>query len=170
MGAPLRNPTLGATKRVTLEALLTHPDAFALTNATPVQRAVCRVLDGLPLEELALDANVQWAFGGELALKRLPVGRMPDELFFIAAVRGAKTLISSCVAFRSAITCDLSVTRPGEPVRASIVSLDLDKAQMAIEHLTGALSNGKLLRKFFVKSRGMEVIVRHPSGRHIEIT
>lgn len=153
---------------VTLEKLLTHPDAFALTTAMPVQRAVCRIADGLPLEELADDPDVQWAVGGELAIRRLPM-RRPLELFLIAAVRGAKTLISSALAFRAAITCDLSGTRRGEVPRVSVVSLDLDKAKVAIEHLTDAVASGKLLRPFFVRAKGDTVWIRHPTGRLVEI-
>lgn len=154
---------------VTLEALLTHPDAFGLVTATPVQRAICRVADGLALGDLKHDPDVQWAFGGIAAIARLPVGVMPDELFFVAAVRGAKTLFSSALAFRSAITCDVSGLRPGEVPRASVMSLDLDKAKVALEHLTDSLASGKALRPFFVRAKGDTVTVRHPSGRPVEI-
>ncbi len=154
---------------VTLEGLLTHPDAFGLTTATPLQRAVCRVADGLPLGELRHNPDVQWAFGGIAALGSLPVGQMPFEVYFVAAVRGAKTLFSSALAFRSAITCDCSHLRRGEIPRASIVSLDLDKAKVAVEHLSDSLASAKLLRRFFVRAKGDTVVIRHPSGRLVQI-
>jgi hypothetical protein len=34
------------------EALLTSPEAFGLTTATPLQRAICRVSDGVPIGDL----------------------------------------------------------------------------------------------------------------------
>jgi hypothetical protein len=152
-----------------LESLLCHADAFGLTSATNLQRAICRAADGLPLGPLKHDVNVQWAFGGVAALPLLPVGVRPDELFVVAAVRGAKTLISSALAFRAALTCDFSGLRRGEVPRVSIMSLSLDQAKVAIEHLIAPLSTAAALRPFFVRAAGDTVLIRHPSGRHVEI-
>ncbi len=48
----------------TLERLLTHPSAFGLLTASPLQRAICRIADGLPLGELAEHPDVMAAIGG----------------------------------------------------------------------------------------------------------
>lgn len=161
--------------RSRLEALVTHPDAFALTTATPLQRAICRCLDGVALGELAFDPDVQWAFSsttGDEALAiiaKLPVGELPAEVVLCAAVRCAKTLISSALAFKACLTVDLSLTRPNEEVRYSIAATDIDKARMAISHLEGTIPYAPLLRPFFLHKITGGLMIRHPSGRPIEI-
>jgi len=165
-------------RRSLTERLLVHPDAFALVTAQPLQRALCRVLDGVPLgDELMADPDVQWAFGGlealqevERILSGLQPGQVPAEVIFCAAVRCGKTLISGAFAFKSCLTVDISHTRRNEHIRFSIVATDKDKAGAVIEHLNATIPEAKLLRPYFLRStRTGGVIVRHPTGRPIEI-
>jgi hypothetical protein len=169
-----RHETWGASSGSLTERLLTHPDAFNLTTASPLQRAICRALDGVPLgQELTSDPDVQWGFGGAEALDELllafPGGVLPAEVILCAAVRCAKTLMSAALAFKACLTVDLSHTRRNEPVRFSIVSIDKDKASVAIEHLNATIPEAKILRPYFVRSTKFGVIIRHPTGRLIEI-
>src|SRR6185312_5484944 len=108
---------------ITLEKILCHPAAFGLTTATPVQRAACRVADGLPLEELAEDENVVRAFGGDAAIQALcrMRGVTPLELYIVAAVRTGKSLLAAALAVRAAVTCDLTGLGPGETPRVSVI-------------------------------------------------
>ncbi len=158
-----------------LEKLLTHPDGFGLTQATNTQRAICRCLDGVSLGELADDPEVQWAFTGKTGddaiaiLNLLPVGVIPAEVILCAAIRGAKTLISACLAFTACLTVDLSATRTNETVRYSIAATEMEKARVAIEHLKATIPEAKILRPYFLRSTNTGVVVRHPSGRPIEI-
>lgn len=152
-----------------LEALVTHPLAFGLTTATNTQRAICRAIDGRALGVLADDPDVQTAFGGPEAIAALPVGVLPAEFILVAAIRGAKTLITAAHAFKSCLTVDLGLTRRNEVVRYSIAATDKDKALVALEHLQGTIPDAPLLRPFFVRATKSGVIIRHPSGRPIEI-
>ena len=52
---------MNAAPDIPLERLLMSPAAFGLTTASPLQRAVCRIIDGLPLGDLASCAEVRAA-------------------------------------------------------------------------------------------------------------
>lgn len=161
-------------KIVSLETLLTHKDAFGLTTATPVQRAFCRAIDGIPLGELAEDKDVQWCFGGLDALKALEAlalqGVRPREVDLVAAVRIGKTLLSSVIAFRAAVYADLTGIRSGEEPVYSIMAIKLSNAEVAINHLVGSVPNARLLRPYFLSSTKYSVTVRHAAtGRPIKI-
>ena len=153
---------------VTLEQLLTHAKAFALATATPVQRAICRVADGLPLGELADDAMVQRALGGDDAARATPAS-MPKELYVVAAIRCGKSLLAGALAVRAALTCDLEGLGRHEVARVSIVSLDLDKAQVVLEHLMGALYRPALRPLVVGTPKAQSVRLRRADGRAVEI-
>jgi hypothetical protein len=160
--------------RVTLEGLLTHPDAFGLTTASPVQRAFCRAIDGIPLGALAEDPDVQWCFGGVEALRTIEAmalaGKRPREVNLVAAVRIGKTMLSSVIAFRAALLADLTGIRVGEEPVYSIMALNLDNAQVAINHLVGTVPHARLLRPHFLRSSKYTVTIRHlTTGRPIKI-
>ena len=157
---------------VTLEQLLTHPRAFGLTTATPVQRAICRIADGLPLAELADVPEVQRSLGGAAALAALPTVP-PTELYVVAAIRCGKSLLSGALAMRTALTIDLSFLATSEIARVSVVSLDRDKAKIVGQHLLGALERpGSALRKYLLnapKPTDERMMLRRDDGRRIEI-
>jgi hypothetical protein len=153
---------------VTLEQVLTHPKAFGLVSATPVQRALCRVADGLPLGELACDPAVVRALGGADALAFLP-RTMPKELYVVAAIRCGKSLICAALAVRAALTCNLDGLGMHEVARVSIVSLDLDKAQVVLEHLMGATLRSALHGRVVGTPKAKSVRLRREDGRVVEI-
>lgn len=141
---------------VTLEKLLTHPRVFDIQLST-LQRAVCRVAEGLPLGDLACDESVIRSLGGPEAVANLPTER-PKEFYLIAAIRTGKSLMCAAIALHIALTIDLAKALPNmkksEIARISVVSLDTDKAKAVMNHLMGALErDGGLLRRF---------VVRHP--------
>lgn len=157
-------------KLPSLETLLVSPDFFALTTASPVQRAACRVIDGLPLGELALCADVIDAFGGTSAIAALPVGVLPGEVDLYSGIRTAKSLLAAALAVRATQIVDLSKLRPGEVPRIPIVSLDLDKARVVFQHLTGTIAAKPALRSLLVgEPQADSLMLRHPSGREVEI-
>src|SRR5690349_15538791 len=99
--------------RLTTEALLTGP--FGLSTATNVQRAACRILDGLPLGELVDDPEVQRFVLSDEAIEqgaRIPLnilrGAHWRDVVFLAAERGAKTLMASAAALRMTQGVDVS--------------------------------------------------------------
>jgi hypothetical protein len=157
---------------ITTEALLTHPRCFGLTTASPVQRAICRAADGIPLRELAQDETVQRVFGGWEAVDQLP-REPPKEFYVVAAIRTAKSLISAALAVKIALTIDLSHLRQGEIARVSVVSVDKDKAEAVMEHLTGALEmEGGLLARHLVKKpkkTANRIYIRRADGRRVAI-
>ncbi len=119
----------------TLEWKLTHPLAFGLTTASPLQRAICRVADGVPLGDLAEHPTVIAALG---TVHGLPHER-PREVYLISGIRTAKSLIAACNAFHMAVTADVSTLRPGEIPRVSVVSPKKDLSDVIMSHLVGSI-------------------------------
>ena len=64
-------------------------DGFRVATATDVQRAACRVRDGLPLDDLRDVPAVVEAFGGDAAVSRLASehGHKPQFFYLIASPR-----------------------------------------------------------------------------------
>lgn len=156
---------------ITTEGLLTSPMGFGLTTTTPVQRASCRVGDGLPLGDLKDDPDVIGAFGGHEAIAALPSERgiKPVEFYDISSPRTAKTMRAICRAIVASQTVDLSSLKVGEVPRVSIMSLKLDVADVPYRLLTGCLQSSPVLRNLIVRIDGDSVEVKHPSGRTVEI-
>lgn len=152
-----------------LEALLTSPSGFALTTATRLQRAICRASTGEPLAELASDPDVVKAFGGERAIAALP--STPPKLFdTVAAVRCGKSLIEAAKILRWSQVVDVSSLGAGETPRIPIVSYRMDQAQAVYDHLLGALLCSPVLNQLLLGKPGkQELLLRHPSGRAIEV-
>lgn len=155
-----------------LEELVSSKHFFGLTTASPVQRAFCRAVDGVPLADLADDPIVMQAFGGA----RPPESR-PLEATWISAIRVAKSLIAAACCIRWSQTVDIGSLGPGETPRVAVLSLDKDKAGVVASHLVGRISSSPLLKMLLIKkdqsavteeSRD-DIILRHPSGRAIGV-
>jgi len=149
-------------RRASLETLVTSQDYFGLTTASDVQRAVCRIIDGAPLDDLAESAPVREAFGGTVPTER------PAEVVWLSAIRSAKSLIAAACCVRWSQTCDVSQLGPGEVPRIPVLSLDKDKAQAVLNHLVGRTKASPLLRAIVVGESKEGVMLRHPSGRVVE--
>lgn len=149
-----------------LEPLLTDPRGFALTTATSVQRAICRVADGLPLGPLASDPLVQEALGCNPAL--VPQVR-PKMLGIFSGIRTAKSLITSALALRASQIVDVSRLGAGEIPRVSVLSLRRDLADVILDHLRGNLGKPSLRWLLAAPPTADSILVRHPSGRPVEI-
>jgi hypothetical protein len=111
--------------------------------------------------------------GGEEAVADLPSerGETPAEVVFLASIRSLKTIISLAAAIKAALSVDLDGLIPGEVARVSILSLDLDKASAALGILRAVVVASPVLREQLVgdPTRGA-VMLRHPSGRPVEIS
>lgn len=160
---------------LTLEGILTGSKGFGLTAATAVQRAVCRVIDGLQLGDLADHPRVIRALGGKEATAvpaalLAPAGR-PRKVFYIAGIRGAKTESIAAHAVRSALSVDVSRLSPGDVPRYSILSTSLDIAKVAFnDHLVGKIMASPVLRGLMLDEPTSDaLLLRHPSGRPVEI-
>jgi len=163
---------------ITTEGLLTSRDAFGLWEATPAQRAACRVVDGLPLGELADDLDVIELLGGHESVeaierhrvKRDTPGCGPKEVAFLAAIRSAKTMLACAAAVRMTQTVDVSGLKHGEMPRVSVVSLKVDVAGAAYRMLKEAILASSILSALVIGTPKEDAIqLQHPSGRPIEI-
>jgi hypothetical protein len=153
----------------TLEALLTSPRYFGLETATPVQRAVCRASDGIPLGELASHPDVIEAFGGEEAVASLPP--FIETMLLLAAIRSAKSMIAAAAIIRQSQRVGVSKLSVSDPdPRVSCLSIQRDLAAAVYRHLANAVSAKPALRELLLSDPTSErVVLRHPSGRPIEV-
>lgn len=156
-----------SSDQFSLEALLTSEWGFNLVTATPVQRAICRVLDGVPLGDLAAHPDVIESFGG--AIPMLEPGEKPHIVVIAWAIRGAKSMICTANAICLSQRPFGIHLMPGDSVRVPIVSTSLDTAKPTFQHLSGAMNSTPFLRSLIVKETADAIIVRHPSGRDVEI-
>jgi hypothetical protein len=154
-----------------LETVLTSPHFFALEKATACQRAICRICEGLPLDDLAADADVREMVGGQEALDILAPGSFrPKEVDVLSGIRGGKSLIIAAHAFWSSQVVNLDALRPGEVPRFPIVSINIKSAEATLGHLVGTLSSKPLLKSFLVGDPvDGSVYIRHSTGAIIEV-
>jgi hypothetical protein len=156
---------LEAKSLVHFEGLLTSPLGFGLTTASPLQRAIARVADGRPLDDLAEDPAVVRAFGG-----RLPDPVKPAEFAIVSGIRTAKSLSAAALAVHWSQRADLSRLGPGEIPRISIVSLSKDLADVVFGHIVGRMMASPILSKLILETPTADTLmIRHPSGRPVEI-
>ena len=152
-----------------LEGLISSPAGFGMTEISPVQRAICRVMTGEPLGELAHDPDVVTMLGGAAAVAALP-SQAPDMLVLGAAVRCGKSTIVAAKALRNAYLGDCSGLAAGEIPRVAIISVDLDKAQETFSKIVGALLNSPMLSRLLIgEPKANSVLVRNRSGWPVEI-
>lgn len=154
-----------------MEWVLTDALAFGLVQASATQRAICRVLDGEPLGELATHPDVIESFGGAEAVAWYEANRhRPRELCLVAGIRGAKSLTAAGMGVRASQICDCSMLGPGEIPRVSIVSVRLDLAAVVNNHLQGRTASSAVLSRLLIgKPKADSILLRHPSGRPIEV-
>lgn len=156
------------TPTLTTEQILTHPKAFGLTTATPLQRALCRVLDGRPLGELACLDDVRESVG---EVEALPTDAPPYEVHVLAGIRSAKSLIAAARIITLSQSVDLSALGPGDIVRIPLAALKLEGTRAVMSHLVENVQAKPLLRPLLVgEPTTAGVSLRHPSGRAIEVT
>jgi hypothetical protein len=156
---------LAAKDLSTFEGMLTSPLGFGLTTASPLQRAIARAVDGRALGELADDPRVLRAFGG-----CAPPVVKPSEFAIVSGIRTAKSLSSAGLAIHWSQRADLSRLGPGEIPRISIVSVSKDLADVVFGHVVGRTMASPLLSKLVLETPTADtMMVRHPSGRPVEI-
>lgn len=152
----------------TLEELVTSPHFFGLTTASPVQRAFCRVADGRPLGDLEGHPDVVKLLGGGK-----PVEHAPLEVSWLGAVRCAKSLMAAAGCVRMSQRCEIpSWLKAGDIPRVPILSVDMDKADAVMNHLSHTIDNSPVLQTILLSPRkvdkgGASLTLRHPTGRPI---
>jgi hypothetical protein len=153
---------------VNLEQLLTSPEGFCVDTASDAQRAICRIISGEPLEELATP-TVAEILGGPQAMADLPAVR-PRLVCLGAAVRCGKSTIVAAAALVAAYMGDCSGLKPGEVPRVTIVSVKLDQAAETYSKLVGAITQSPSLSALLIgKPTADSVKIRNHSGWPVEI-
>jgi hypothetical protein len=151
---------------VSLEALLCEFALFSKWEPTPLQRAICRIIDGVALGALATHPDVLFAVGDYQSCD----GRRPKRVDVLSGVRTGKSLIASTVATHSSQTCDVSRLGPGEIPRVSVLSLDKDKAQVVVDHCLGNIRRSETLGPRIIgKPLKASFSIMHPDEREIEV-
>lgn len=165
----------------TLEQILTSERCFGLVKATPLQRLLCRAIDGLPFDDL-VEANPELleAFeGGASPLDRtfglggaarLP-GKSPLEIYLLTGIRTGKSLLCAAIAFQCGMQTDLSILQPWEEPVVSVVSISKKKARIIMRHLVGPMLARPHLRALLPREPTTETIwIRRPhDGRIVRI-
>lgn len=156
-----------------LEELLTSPQGFGLTSATFLQRAICRVIDGVDTADLLARGTdfdrrcLEAAIGCPAAM--LPTGGPPTEVIDQEPVRCGKSLRLAALAVARTQTIDVSIVKPGEEgPRVSVLATELDQAKAIRGHLN-IISERPALRALRVGDDADSVTLRHPSGLLIPI-
>lgn len=153
-----------------LEAIVCTSAGLGLTTATPLQRAICRIADGTPLGDLATHPDVLEAVG---RVDLLWPGQ-PDEFVWLGPSRTGKSTIAAGMSIRATQTVDLSLAKTdGLPPCYPVISLDKEKAGSVYGVVKVALEGPyrHLCVRDPVQERdgGGHALVRHPSGRAVEI-
>lgn len=183
MPLPSKKPTerkapvakAGSKFPLTLEQLFVSPELFDVPTATAVQRAKCRIVEGLPVGDLAHDPNVIEMCGGTVP----ELGERPDSVLDISAIRIGKSLFAAAFLFWLAQTVDLSRTRDSDIVRLFVVALKIDGTAAVVKHLVQPLTSKPAFRPYLADEpkdisvgsvqRGGLRLFRPHDGRTVEI-
>lgn len=161
----------------TVESLIEGEHGFGIGPSSgktlhPAQRAVCRMLDGVSLGELASHPDVIELVGGADAVAALPCerGERPDQLALLSAIRSLKTILALASAVNMALRVDLSRLTPDEIPLVPIVSLKKELAASSFGLLRRTIQRSPVLSRLLVgKPKADSLLLRHPSGRVVEI-
>lgn len=148
----------------TLERIVTDAQGFGLDTATPVQRAILRAADGVPLGELWELEDVKQAFGG-----CLPDPTKPDTVIILAAIRGYKSGMAAAKALEVSQSADVRGLRKGDQLTLPVLSVDKKGAQAVFKHLLENMEARPDLKRLIVKCTSQSIFIRHPSGIVVEV-
>ncbi|HEY4118498.1 MAG TPA: hypothetical protein VGM56_11610, partial [Byssovorax sp.] len=166
---------------LTLEGLLTHADLAAFRPSAP-QLALVRAADGAPLANLLTRDESAFHFGVERFTPRRPSIVIPRT-----GVRAGKSLISAMALLHGILTAEfrwkpvagdgavpdddgLVGVRPGELVRALILTPSLTTSASSFHHLVGTMQASASLRQLLVKDPGAEtLVIRRPDGHVVHV-
>jgi hypothetical protein len=153
---------------VNLETLFTTEAGFNVQDATPLQRGVCRVSQGLPVADLATHPHVCSGFGGASAVAALPVGEVPKEEHLVGPSRSGKSKLMAADSICAGQTVDPSGADVGDIIRVSVLGLTT-RTNAIWTHLCERVANQPVLRRLLIGDMKDSVFaMRHPTGRPIE--
>lgn len=153
----------------TTEHIFTSPDCLGVVDATPLQRAIARAIDGRPIGDLWDHPTVPPAFGHA----KPPEGVTPHIICIVASIWSGKTLFAAAKAIVSSQVVDVSGLIPSDEVRIPVLATGMDQAGQGYKHIVGNLLMRPELNRIVdpnVDPTATSIYVKHPSGRPIEIT
>lgn len=151
--------------KLTLESLLTSDAGFALTSATPLQRAIMRAAEGRPIDDILEPYDRMKFFG----MVDVPLTR-PRLVTLIAGIRSGKTFIAGAAALHSALTADLRKLPRYEKARVTIVAPTVSTADITFSLLTGAINEKPHLRALVAgKVTSDTITIKRGDGRLVDI-
>lgn len=160
----------------TLEEAFTAEWGAQIRDATPCQRANCRILDGLAIDDLIeLDPHALDMFGG---VRPPAIGIPPAVAMLLSGIRTAKSTTIALAAAQKTQTIQLpDWIRASDLVRIPIVSTSEDTAGPTFTHVRDTIMNSPRLSRLLAcdeKGKPLQpktdsILLRHPSGKNIEI-
>jgi hypothetical protein len=152
---------------ILLEDLFSAPKFAGVDTASPLQLAICRASEGLPIGNELTDDEVEAHFG--CARSRIGLSA-PLVVVIIAGVRSGKSFLVSCGAIRDAFRADLSSFKPWERGRHAIVAPTVDNAMATFHILRGIVEASPVLRPMIVGEPTQDsLVLRRPDGKQVEI-
>lgn len=168
----------------TLERLLCDPQFGDFRQASPVQRAVVRAADGLPVDLSRCatgthEERMKFHFGCD----KLPNIR-PRMMVLETGVRAGKTMLAAAGIVRSSLTCrfrrapegdeipdadGLIGVRRDEPVRTPIVGPTLDHCRKAFSDVTSLMTRSPVLSAMVIKPLTNSLLFQRPDGYRVLI-
>ena len=168
----------------TLERLLCDPQFGDFRQASPVQRAVVRAADGLPVDlsrcaSMTHEQRMKFHFGCD----KLPNIR-PRMMVLETGVRAGKTMLAAAGIVRSSLTCrfrrapegdeipdadGLIGVRRDEPVRTPIVGPTLDHCRKAFSDVTSLMTRSPVLSAMVIKPLTNSLLFQRPDGYRVLI-
>lgn len=146
----------------TLEDLLVKPYGYGISTATPLQRAVCRLIDGIPLGPLKYHEHVKAAVGDISKIE----GVRPKKVVICAGIRTFKSMIAAGVGALSPRRVDTSPMLSTEGARFAVASTSRDNARKVMMHATSLLrGKNKALQMLKDKPSADTLILPHPEKR-----
>lgn len=140
-----------------------------------MQKAKCRIVAGLPLDDLAAHPDVLEMCGGTIP----EPGEKPREILDISAIRIGKSLFAAAFILWLTQTVDLSGTRQSDIVKIFVVALKIGGTEAVLKHLLEPMLSKPALRALLVddpkeitlgtiKTSGLR-IRQKSSGKVIEV-
>lgn len=165
-----------------LEHLVTDPELVGF-SASPAQRALLRLADGYAANDLLRPERLMFHFGTTQAPAKRPTVVIPR-----AGVRSGKSLLAAlCGLAGSLLRCrfrrppkleegeipdprdGLVGVRPGELVRALVVTPLVRQSRATFRHFTSNIQQSPRLKQYLVHATKEQAVFRRPDGNEVLI-
>jgi hypothetical protein len=147
-----------------LEQVLTGK-GFADLDASPLQLAICRAAQGLPVADASAADELVRHFG----TTELPP-ELPALVVLVCGVRAGKSWLASCAAIHAALTVRLDQLKRHELPRFAVIGPDVDAATATFTILRGIVESSPVLSRLLeVDPTADTLVLRRPDGRQVEL-